>query len=154
MRGCGPAALAVLLLCLPPLFPRGSIAVVEWHPVPPSARVKNPPSPRDDRQFLELTYRRVLGRIPSPAEEKRLAGLLGRGEMLREKIVRDLFASDEFFLRQLFLIILGREPLKEEIEVRLRHLRKGGSRKQIVENVLESQEYRKKAGSARGSSAP
>ena len=29
MRGCGPAALAVLLLCLPPLFPRGSIAVVE-----------------------------------------------------------------------------------------------------------------------------
>jgi hypothetical protein len=147
MRGFGSAALAALLLILPPLFPRGAIAAVEWHPVPPSARVKNPPFPRDARKFLALTYRRILGRGPSPAEEKRLAGLLDRGEMLREKIVRDLFASDEFFLRQLFLALLGREPLQEEIEVRLRHLREGGSRKQVVENVLESPEYRKTAGS-------
>ena len=148
MRRCGPAALAVLLLCLPPLFPRGSIAAVEWHPVPPSARVKNPPFPRDDRNFLALTYRRILGRSPSPTEEQRLAGFLDRGERAREEIVHDLFASDEFFLRQLFLVMLGREPLKEEIEVRLRHLRKGGSRKQVVGNVLESPEYRRKAGSA------
>jgi hypothetical protein len=137
-----------LLLSLPPLFPREGIAAVEWHPVPPSARVKNPPFPRDSRKFLSLTYRRILGRAPSPAEEDRLAGLLDRGERSREKIVRDLFASEEFFLRQLFLILLGREPLKGEMEVRLAHLRRGGSRKQIVENLLESPEYRKKAGSA------
>lgn len=147
IRGFGPVVLAALLFSLPPLFPRGLIAAVEWHPVPSSARVKNPPFPRDDRRFLSLTYRRILRRTPSPEEEGRLAGLLGRGEMSREKIVRDLFASDEFFLRQLFLTLLGREPLKEEIEVRLRHLRKGGSRKQVVENALESPEYRKTAGS-------
>jgi hypothetical protein len=147
MRRFGPAAFAALLLSLPPLFPQGGTAVVKWHPVPPSARVKNPPYPRDDGKFLSLTYRRILGRAPSPAEEKRLAGLLGRGEMLREKIVRDLFASDEFFLRQLFLGLLGREPLPEEIDVRLRHLRQGGIRKQVVENILESPEYRKRAGS-------
>jgi hypothetical protein len=147
MRGFGPAALAVLLLSLPPLFPRGSIAAVEWHSVPSSAQVKNPPFPRDDRNFLALTYRRILGRSPSPTEEERLAGLLLRGERSREKIVRDLYASDEFFLRRLFLDLLGREPLPEEIEVRLRHLREGGSRKQVVENLLESPEYRKKMGS-------
>ncbi len=148
MRRFRPVALAAFLLCLPPLFPRGSTAAVEWHPVPPSARVKNPPFPRDDRNFLALTYRRILGRSPSPAEEERLTGLLDRGEMSREKIVLDLLASDEFFLRQLFLGLLGREPLPEEVEVRLRHLREGGSRKQVVENVLESPEYRGKAGSA------
>jgi hypothetical protein len=147
MRGFGPAALAALLLSLPPLSPGGSIAAVEWHPVPSSARVKNPPFPRDDRRFLALTFRGILGRPPSPAEEERLAGLLRRGERLREKVIRDLFASDEFFLRQLFLTLLGREPLQEEIEVRLLHLRKGGSRKQVVENVLESPEYRERTGS-------
>ena len=115
--------------------------------MPPSARVKNPPYPRDDRKFLVLTYHRILGRAPSTEEDDRLAGLLGRGELSREKIVRDLFATDEFFLRQLFLALLGREPLKEEREVRLGHLHRGGSRKQIVENLLESPEYRKKAGS-------
>jgi hypothetical protein len=146
LRRCGPAALAALLLSLPPLFPQAVIAGVEWHPVPPSSQVKNLPSPREDRKFLSLTYRRILGRAPSPEEEDRLAGLLGRGEMEREKIVRELLSSDEFFLRQLFQNLLGREPLKEEGEVRLRHLRKGGSRKQVVENLLESPEYRKKAG--------
>lgn len=132
-----PGALLVLALALP-----GRAGEVPWHVYPPGTEIKSLPFPRDQGDFLELVFSRILGREPHGAERERWLGLLEDGRVGREEVILDLLDSEEFFLRRSFLTLLRRTPDEGELEVRLRFLREGGSRRDILRNLLHSQEYR------------
>jgi hypothetical protein len=117
-------------------------ADVPWHPAPPGTTVKNLPFPRDDGAFVSMAYSRVLGRSPRKKEAAKWEGGLRSGEVKRDMVLSALFASDEFFVRRLFLDLLGRPPGREELKTRLGHLRGGGRRRAVYRNLLNSEEYR------------
>jgi hypothetical protein len=132
-----PCALLILALAVP-----GTAGEVPWHVYPPGAEIKSLPAPRDHGDFVALVFSRILGREPRGAERERWRGLLEDGSVRREEVILDLLDSEEFFLRQSFLTLLRRTPGEEELQVRLRFLREGGSRRDILRNLLHSQEYR------------
>jgi hypothetical protein len=117
-------------------------AGVPWHPAPPGGAVKNLPSPRPDKAFVSMAYSRILGRAPRKKEAVQWEEGLRSGEVKRDMVLSALFATDEFFVRRLFLDILGRPPGGEELKVRLEYLRGSGSRREVTRNLLNSEEYR------------
>ncbi len=132
------APLLALLLAAAP----AAHAQVPWSPRPPETAVKNPPFPRDDAEFLRLAARRLLGREPLPGESERWRRQVASGSPGRERLVLEIISSDEYFVRRLFLDLLGREPGTGEMSARLAFLREGGRRGEVLRNLLESEEYR------------
>jgi len=128
------------------LFAVGGVrAEVPWHPYPPGGEVKSLPSPRDPGDFITEAYRRVLGRDPGPAEEDRWTRRLEADGAARDGVFLGLLESHEFFIRQCFLALLGRPPGKGELRLRREFLQGGGDRRDVVRNLLESEEYRSAA---------
>lgn len=132
-----PGALLLLALAVP-----GTAGEVPWHVYPPGTEIKSLPFPRDHGDFVALVFSRILGREPREAERERWLGLLEDGRVRREEVILDLLDSEEFFVRQSFLTLLRRTPGEGELQVRLRFLREGGSRRDILRNLLHSQEHR------------
>jgi hypothetical protein len=133
------------LLCalsLPMLAVGGARAEVPWHPYPPGGEVKSLPSPRDPGDFVSEAYRRILGREPGSAEKDRWARRLETDGAARDGVFLDLLESNEFFIGQCFLTLLGRAPEERELAVRLEFLHGGGDRRDVVRNLLESEEFR------------
>ncbi len=79
---------------------------------------------------------------PTAAESAEWLEVLASGKEKPDRVVADLLASDEFFVRQSFMTLLGRPPGEGEMAPRLQFLRGGGARRDIMRNLIESQEYR------------
>jgi len=135
------ALLAASLTLLPGLAGRAS-SEVQWYRIPPGAAVKNPPFPESDKAFLTMVYDRMLGRAPGAGEVEKWEKTLLKGPKGRDKLTTSLMATDEYFVRSLFLDLLRREPARKEMGTRLDFLRGGGSRREVVRNLLNSPEYR------------
>lgn len=138
MRTAILSSVLLVLTCSAP----GGAGEVPWHVYPPGTEIKSLPFPRDHGDFVALVFSRTLGRKPRSAERERWRGLLEEGRVAREEVILELLDSEEFFLRQSFLTLLHRTPGEEELRVRLRFLQEGGSRRDILRNLLHSQEYR------------
>jgi hypothetical protein len=123
----------------------GAGAGVPWHPYPPGGEVKSLPSPRDPGDFITEAYRRVLGRDPGRAERDRWTRRLEADGEARDGVFLGLLESHEFFIGQCFLALLGRPPGEGELRLRLEFLQGGGDRRDVVRNLLESEEYRSTA---------
>lgn len=133
----------LLVLLLPGAAPAPAGGQVPWSIRPPGTAVKNPPFPRDDDAFLDLASRRLLGRKPLLPEREQWSREAAAGSPGRERVLMGILSSDEYFVRHLFLDVLQREPGKEEMRRRLDHLRQGGSRTEVLRNLLESEEFRR-----------
>jgi hypothetical protein len=121
----------------------GVRAEVPWHPYPPGGEVKSLPSPRAPGDFVTEAYRRVLAREPGRAEKDRWTRRLEADGAARDGVFLELLESHEFFVRQCFLTLLGRVPGEGELSLRLEFLQGGGDRRDVVRNLLESDEFRK-----------
>jgi hypothetical protein len=130
-------------LLFPMLVVSGVRADVPWHPYPPGGEVKSLPLPRAPGDFVTEAYRRVLAREPGPAEKDRWTRRLEADGAARDGVFLELLESDELFVRQCFLTLLGRVPGEEELSLRLEFLQGGGDRRDVVRNLLESDEFRK-----------
>jgi hypothetical protein len=135
------ALLAISLALLPGLAARASSEVL-WYRIPPGAAVKNPPFPEGNKAFIALAYDRLLGRSPGVGETAKWEKSLRKGPKERDRMVTSLMAGDEYYVRILFLDLLRRAPAREEMRVRLDFLSGGGSRREVVRNLLNSPQYR------------
>ena len=140
--GKGKAAVLAVFLALLPGLAEGASSEVPWYRIPPGAAVKNPPFPADDKAFISMAYDRMLGRAPGVGEVAKLEKSLRQGPKGRDKLVTSLMATDEYFVRRLFLDLLGRTPVRKEMRTRLEFLHGGGSRREVIRNLFNSPEYR------------
>ena len=140
--GKGKTAVLAVFLALLPGLAEGASSEVPWYRIPPGAAVKNPPFPMGDKDFIIMVYDRMLGRAPGVGEVAKWEKGLGKGSKGRDKLVTFLMTTDEYFVRHLFLDLLERAPARKEMRTRLEFLRGGGSRREVVRNLLNSPEYR------------
>ena len=94
--------------------------------------------------FIRHLYRGFLGREPSQDEVRAWGRELGK-ETGPTGLVRYFMESDEFFVRQTYLGLLRREPDPSGRDAFIRLLRSGGSRADVVESLLRSEEFRRLA---------
>jgi hypothetical protein len=69
-------------------------------------------------------------------------------------LVRSFIESDEYFVRQTYLGLLRREPDPYGMDAFTRLLRSGGSRADVVESILRSDEFRRLAPDAQTAAPP
>lgn len=94
--------------------------------------------------FIRHLYRGFLGREPSQDELRAWGRELGK-ETGPTGLVRYFMESDEYFVRQAYLGLLRREPDPYGKDAFSRLLRSGGSRADVVESILRSDEFRRLA---------
>ena len=94
--------------------------------------------------FIRHLYRGFLGREPSQDEVRAWGRELGK-ETGPTGLVRYFMESDEYFIRQSYLGLLRREPDPSGRDAFSRLLRSGGSRADVVESILRSEEFRRLA---------
>lgn len=94
--------------------------------------------------FIRHLYRGFLGREPSQDEVRAWGRELGK-ETGPTGLVRYFMESDEYFIRQAYLGLLRREPDPSGRDAFSRLLRSGGSRADVVESILRSEEFRRLA---------
>ena len=140
--GVGMGALLAASLALLPGPPVRASSEVPWYRIPPGAAVKNPPFPEGNKAFITLAYDRLLGRSPGVGEAAKWEKSLRKGPKERDRMITSLMGTDEYYVRSLFLDLLGRAPLRKEMRARLEFLSGGGSRREVVRNLLNSPEYR------------
>ena len=140
--GVGAGALLAVSLALLPGPPARASSEMQWYRIPPGAAVKNPPFPERDKAFIAMVYDRVLGRPPEVGETAKWEKSLRKGPKGRDRMITSLMGTDEYFVRSLFLDLLGRAPARKEMRARLKFLSGGGSRREVVRNLLNSPEYR------------
>jgi len=140
--GVGKGALLAVSLALLLGLAGQASSEVQWYRIPPGAAVKNPPYPAADKTFIAMAYDRMFGRSPGVGEVAKWEKILRKGPKGRDKLMTSLMATDEYFVRRIFLDLLGRAPIRKEMRTRLEFLRGGGSRREVVRNLLNSPEYR------------
>ena len=94
--------------------------------------------------FIRHLYRGFLGREPSQDEVRAWGRELGK-ETGPTGLVRYFMESDEYFIRQAYVGLLRREPDPSGRDAFSRLLRSGGSRADVVESILRSEEFRRLA---------
>lgn len=94
-----------------------------------------------ERRFIVHLYQGFLNRQPSPREVSTWTAKMGGGAS-PEELVRDFMNSDEFFIRQSYLGLLGREPDAGGMDTFARALRRGENRAFVVESIIASPEFR------------
>jgi uncharacterized protein YkwD len=103
----------------------------------------------DNSQFVTLLYKNVLGRDPDPGGYAywtgQLSGGASRGEVLlgfSESQEHKTLSSDKVYVTMIYVGMLRKSPDQPGYEVWLRNLSSGQSRLTIIQNFLDSTEYR------------
>jgi hypothetical protein len=111
--------------------------------------------PRDDQRalyreerFIRHLYQGFLRREPSREELRSWTDRLGRRDRPID-LVQAFMDSDEYFIRETYRGLLGREPDTSGMDTYIQSLRGGGSREDMVEEILRSPEFRKRLGRRR-----
>lgn len=94
-----------------------------------------------EKRFIVHLYQGFLNRQPSPREVSMWTEKMGGGAS-PEELVRDFMNSDEFFIRQSYIGLLGREPDADGMDTFARALRRGENRAFVVESIIASPEFR------------
>jgi hypothetical protein len=95
-----------------------------------------------ERRFVVQLYEGFLNRQPSSREVDYWTGRMGDGAS-PEELVREFMNSEEFFVRQCYLGLLGREPDADGKAGFVKALRQGESRAFVVESIIDSPEFRR-----------